>query len=941
MTTDRHTKIDLELRIGPPESGLDADALRQRVAEQLFGDDAREIVIGRFEVLQLLGAGGMGVVYLARDPRLDRRVALKLLHPELVESSGRERLEREALALARLSHPNVTQVYEVGEHDGAVFIVMEYVAGESLREWQERGTRSWQEVVGVHLAAGEGLAAAHAAGLVHRDYKPANVLVGLDGRVCVADFGLAIGSGLTPDEMLPSESSFQDGESTSPGAKQGTPAYMSPEQLAGEKADARSDQFSYCVAFWEALFGTRPFKVAQLWALVDEQPTPVVPADMRGVPRWLRKTLERGLSLEPARRWPSMDALLNALRSRARRRHWHFVAVAALAMVGAWAALPSKEDVCAPTADLQPPWDLASKERFVAEVEAHGTDFARDTAPRVAEWMETYARSWEAARRVSCEATLLAGTRSPEQLAYTTSCLERLGHKARRSVEVLSEQGAFEHADDLLAELEMPERCLDTLELFRMPAPRPEVANAVEATREQIEHAHLAVRAGAYGEALTIARSAVASARRTEYGPVLAEAFLVEGLALRALAEYDLSRERLMEAVNHAEVARHDEVAAAAWRHLIDIAVQQEHFDRAREWTARSRAAVDRLSHPATRLADHLDVVGSLELATEHPDTAVKLHREAAAVLEGMLPDDDPRVARNAIHLANALAAGGHVDDALAIYRKTLALRQPRLGDGHPELAILHYDIGYVELGRDNVEAALPHLRAALSIQRAVYGASSSEVARTQAALADAVSEAGQRDEALRLALAAWEVQRHTLPVGHRERTAGLSVAINVLLDDEAHLEVVPLLRLLAEELGDSDLQSRVEAEFNIGVALRLAGKLDEARPQFRWVLEHAEDPVVRLHAAAGLGHAAMALGDYAEARAVLQDAGRVAAEAPAEEIGEVRADIDWDLAQVMVAQGAPPSQWRPLARSALEAYRALDTRPDVVGAIAAFLASR
>ncbi len=220
----------------------------------------RGAAVGRYVILDRIGAGGMGVVYAAYDPELDRRVALKLLRTDRFAAPGHLRLLREAKALARLTHPNVVAVHDAGTFGDQVFVAMELVEGETLRQWLEAGARSWREVLDRLLAAGRGLAAAHAAGLVHRDFKPENVLLGRDGRVRVVDFGLAKALADAAEEPAAPDSG---GELASPltewGAVLGTPAYMAPEQIRGIAADARSDQFSFCVALYEALYGERPF----------------------------------------------------------------------------------------------------------------------------------------------------------------------------------------------------------------------------------------------------------------------------------------------------------------------------------------------------------------------------------------------------------------------------------------------------------------------------------------------------------------------------------------------------------------------------------------------------------------------------------------------------------------------------------------------------------
>jgi serine/threonine protein kinase len=272
--------------------------------------------LGHYQILGELGRGGMGVVHAAYDTKLDRKVAIKLLKRR-TDAKARRRFLREAQAMARLSHPNVVQVYDIDESDGMVFIVMEYVRGITLGEWLAQQLRTREEIVALVCAAGAGLAAAHSRGLMHRDFKPANVMINEDGRVLVMDFGLA--RAWTPDASPTADlrvGGLHD-QMTTKGHIVGTPVYMAPEQFEGLETDARADQFSFCVTLWEALYGQRPFKANTMLelAVALKHGTIHMPEDERNVPKHMQAALLRGLRLEPDRRWPSMKELLDALRS--------------------------------------------------------------------------------------------------------------------------------------------------------------------------------------------------------------------------------------------------------------------------------------------------------------------------------------------------------------------------------------------------------------------------------------------------------------------------------------------------------------------------------------------------------------------------------------------------------------------------------------------------
>ncbi|WAS92462.1 serine/threonine-protein kinase [Nannocystis punicea] len=300
------------------------EQIRRQVAASLFDEPHEPSTIGRFQVLRVIGAGGMGVVYAARDPQLDRTVALKLLHPGQLGPLAQQRLLREAQAMARLQHPNVLAVFDAGVHAGQVWIAMEYEGGGTLADWLRAAPRRWQEVVEVLAQAGRGLAAAHAAGLVHRDFKPANILVG-GGRIRISDFGLArLGEDAPAEvERTADERAAALAEPmTRTGAVLGTPAYMAPEQLMGRQASARSDQFAFCVVLFEALHGHRPFGGDDVAQLCESFQRGAMARPSRPVPRALQAVLERGLQIDPAARFPAMDALLAALARASANRPW-------------------------------------------------------------------------------------------------------------------------------------------------------------------------------------------------------------------------------------------------------------------------------------------------------------------------------------------------------------------------------------------------------------------------------------------------------------------------------------------------------------------------------------------------------------------------------------------------------------------------------------------
>ncbi|MEX1364313.1 MAG: protein kinase [Nannocystaceae bacterium] len=337
--TDRsaltRSPVDTGRIAGDTESSLER-LVSDKVRQRLFGGPNSTQMIGRYTVIDTVGEGGMGTVLRAFDPQLDRQVALKVLQAQLSQHEA-ARLRREAQAMAKLSHPNVVQVYEVGSSDGRTFVAMELVSGQTLREWIKE-EHDWRECVALFIPLGEGLSAAHECGLVHRDFKPGNALIDAKGRPRVLDFGLARqaeghdeqtdldASFSTIRAKVIAEAAYLDTPLTRTGTLMGTPAYMPPEQFDGGIVDARSDQFSFCVTMYEALYGRRPFTHESLEARLEAIRSGELPGppSARGVPRALHKILRRGLAAEPEARWPSMDALLTELRrvSRPRGQRW-------------------------------------------------------------------------------------------------------------------------------------------------------------------------------------------------------------------------------------------------------------------------------------------------------------------------------------------------------------------------------------------------------------------------------------------------------------------------------------------------------------------------------------------------------------------------------------------------------------------------------------------
>ena len=416
--------------------------------------------LGRYVLMEKVGQGGMGAVYRAHDPQLDRTMAIKLLRPDTevaddgMRSTRELRLLREAQALARLSHPNVVAVHDAGTEFGQVYVVMEFVPGQNLAQWLREAPRLATEVIDVFVQAGKGLAAAHSRGVVHRDFKPSNVFVGQDGRVRVGDFGLARVEGPRPssDRAVAGVAWPAEMPLTGEGVAMGTVAYMAPEQMLGQTVDARADQYSFCVALHEALWAERPTLAQGLMGLEGVKRTDLVRA--RGIPGHIRKTLARGFRINPAERHASMDVLLAALEGRRTTARWLVLTVGVVLAMGSLATAavmgwrtgqgkeqgahtPVASQTCMVAAErMASAWGTPVRTRLVNQVVAPAGVAAQQAFSRVTANVDALVLDWHSRLDAACSATAAGNAQAHAQLG----CLE--GHALRIAHWVTQLEGA-------------------------------------------------------------------------------------------------------------------------------------------------------------------------------------------------------------------------------------------------------------------------------------------------------------------------------------------------------------------------------------------------------------------------------------------------------------------------------------------------------------------
>jgi tetratricopeptide (TPR) repeat protein len=690
------------------------------LADMLDAHLRRGATIGRYVVLDLIGMGGMGVVYAAYDPHLDRKVALKLLRGSSTSSADAHgRLLREAQALGRLSHPNVVSIYDVGTIGGVVFIAMEFVRGLSLRSWVAETKPSLAAIIDVFSDAGRGLAAAHRAGLVHRDFKPDNVMVGDDCRVRVMDFGLAC----AVDERATSVSDGFDSP-TSPvvvtitGAQLGTPAYMAPEQRADGVADARSDQFSFCVSLYEALFGTRP------------EPSPRLSRGS-GIPTRVRRALRRGLAADPDARYASMEELLAAFVPRPLpARVWPFAA-ALLAMLAATAFALGRRapaTLCRGAEQrLAGVWDDARKRAIESAFTKSGRPFAPDALAGSLAALDEYARAWVGMRTEACEATRVRGDQSDQLLSLRMECLDRqlMGLDALAEVFTRADGVIVEKAIGAARSLTPLSSCADVAALTARVRP-PEDADTrkrVEQIRGTLARASALEDAGKLSDGLAIARRAADEASRVSYRPLLAEALFRRGALEMRNGDYNTAERSLLDAVTHAEASRHDELAARIWSTIITVQADQlEKFDEERRSEARAVAAVDRLGGSGRSRFDLLDSIGGVRETEGRYAEAEATQRQAIAIAQKALGPNHPDTVRETAYLGWTLVQQGKYDEALTLLERAAATQLAMLGPRHVDYAETLSAAGTACERRGDHQKAHEYFALALAIDEPALG---------------------------------------------------------------------------------------------------------------------------------------------------------------------------------------------------------------------------
>nr|WP_255216401.1 tetratricopeptide repeat protein [Pseudenhygromyxa sp. WMMC2535] len=856
---------------------------------------SRGTQIGRYVILDKLGSGAMGVVYSAYDPELDRKLALKLLHPGTDRSTEatRRRLRREAQALARVSHPNVVGVHDVGTHRGRVFVAMEFVAGHTLRAWlaaDGKRPRPVEDIIEVFLEAGRGLAAAHEAGLIHRDFKPENVLLDHLGHARVVDFGLVRRAGeelLTDDSAeeptLPPPPEPRHGYARDPseefldpdkrsleisltltGRAMGTPAYMSPEQHLGQTATARSDQFAFCIALWEALYGERPFPGNDYQSLsravIDgriNEPPDTGPYANRHVPGHVHRVLLRGLSASPGERFPNITALLTALGQDAGRRRrrdigfWsaNLLGGALLFAAGVFVAdrlepdAPSAGPRCEAAAELDPIWNAEAREAITKRFFASELPYADFTSRELGRRLDAYADQWIDAREALCETTQLQGE-SPALLAQRACLDERRRELATYTATLLEADperfaSMAEHALAAAEALPSVAACRDP-ERLRSPLGEPEQRERVEQLEQRLAEAATLAQLGEPAAGLERVREVAEEAgalgsRRTQVRALIALADLEE-----KLGESDAAVGELELAYALTEREGEDWLRAQVAIELIALlGATLERPPDARHWQEIADPLLERIGDPMDLRGKWWFQVGRVHARASEFSAAERALSQAVAVLEQAHGPDSAQVDPVLQALGAVARDRGDYQRAIDFHERVLDRRRAAYGPDHPQVAAIYGSLGHDAYERGDYEQARAYYDKALRIIGECYGEDSPAYASRLNNYAAVLERLGQLDQA-----------------------------------EDIHRQ---LLTARERRYGSDDVRVTTSLE-NLGLVLLSAGRFTEAAEQFERSLalrrkHYGPEHVATATSQLNLGYALARLDERTRARALYQAA--------------------------------------------------------------------
>ncbi len=865
-------------------------------------------LVGRYVILSRLGAGAMGVVYAAYDPQLDRKIALKLMLPSpgAPPRSERDRLRllREAQALAKLNHPNVVSIHDVGALEDRIWIAMEFVDGVTLGEWATQRPRPWPEVLDVMHRAGRGLRAAHAAGILHRDFKPDNVMVDRDGRVRVMDFGLARAD---PND---SESTDSSGDSpdlephsldqvlTQAGVLVGTPAYMAPEQFEGARLSAAADQFAFSVTLWELLYGERPFSGETIPELADAVLSGRIdaPAHAGRVPGWLRRVCEQGLSTSPQQRHASLDALLAALGTERRRVKLRrgLLAVGALAIVGlgiegyrTHRRTRAIEDCeLAGQQRVETLWNNDAREQVQASLQGTGVSFAESTIDRVLPSLDATAERLRHEHAEVCVIEKVHADWAPDLLERGHWCLDE------RELDLYATIDALHHADARIAQraiiasstLVHRTSCTDATSLERRGLPPVRGRDAIPSVLERFSLARAALLFEDRTRASAEADAALEAAQALEWSPLVARALVYQGRAQRLETEYEQSARSLRDAYLMAAEAGATEIAAeAAVQAAITIGAKQHRHDAGLLWGRLAEMELSRLDLPDDdlRWASLWSTTAIVHRTHGEIEQSQALNERALALRMSVLGPEHIDVAASLNNLAATVAELGDLTRSSDLSLRALAIVEKAFGPDHPRVAMALSNLAAAATVRGDLEQAESLSARALAIWEASLGPEHPNVAVMLFNMAVLEGDRGDTPKAEALFRRALAIQRSALGEDHPVVTGTMIQLARArqrqgeLVDAQAILEraLATQVRTLGND--HADLLNTLTVLSEIELAL---GHHEPARTHAERALELARDIHGPEHVRTALAVGLLAqfhreTGDYSTALRLAQQA--------------------------------------------------------------------
>ncbi|MEM7353541.1 MAG: serine/threonine-protein kinase, partial [Acidobacteriota bacterium] len=850
----------------------------------------------------------------------------KLVHPRHLRSRSRretqQRLEREAQALARMSHPNVLAVHDVGDVGGQLYVATELVDGFDLKAWLQESDRTRSEILEVFHQAGSGLAAAHDAGLLHRDFKLENVMIGQDGRVRVLDFGLARSHRQADDEGS---------------TVLGTPAYAAPEQLAGDQVTAAADQFSFCVALYRALCAAPPFApsasqqplVASAWAL-----DPIV---LDNLPQRLRQVLQRGLSFTPEERYPSMQALLADLDGgRGQRRRRLLMAALLATALGAGLAVWGtsvlrQRQLCGNgEARFAAVWSAPRRQAIATAFAASGLPYAEASRRGAESIIDNFGRQWAAMHRQACWATAVEGTQSPELLDRRMACLDRRLQEVDALAEVLMrDETTVEHAVRAAGALPTIAQCADSHALLATAPPPddPEQSREIDRLRRRLATVEALLLTGDYAAGYQRATELVVTAEALSYWPLTAEALLLRGRFEIFLDRPRAADASLGSALEAAQAGGHDRVAAEAFVRQVRVAgYQQADFPRGERYARQAEATLARLNRPDDLSAVLAGNRGALLAEQGHFAGALAEHRRALAIRLQKQGPQHPQTSVTLTRIGDVLRRQDDLALAADHYRQALEINRQQVGEEHPYTARLLSKVGKILLAQGDAAGAREHFERALTGSRQTLEPDHPYIVTPLTYLAQALVAQGAYEEAIERyheALAILEGNANPDPRRLAVVLSGVGRAASAAGDpDQAEASYRRALAQRQQVYGDTH-PAVAETAFNLGEIAKSQGRFDAALELYQralaiWQATQPDNAFRLAIGQTGVGQALLESGRPHEALPILEQA---LALQPAGHDPEFLATTQFALARALDAVGGDPQRARDLAYAARDSH--------------------